>query len=180
MFKKTAKRGVRVESVARTPSADENRKPRLPPGPHQHGGDGGRLAVGPGILLKGAAIEDCDTLFVEGRVEASMDSRLLQIAESGVFQGSASVDEAEIHGGFDGDLTVRERLTIHKTGRVRGAIRYGRLEIEEGGEIAGDVATTNGGTKTVGATAIPARPAPTPPSPQAQEEPQPAAVAGTL
>src|SRR4051812_27649985 len=32
-----------------------------------------KLIVGPDIKLKGAEITDCDTLVVEGRVEASMD-----------------------------------------------------------------------------------------------------------
>ena len=34
-----------------------------------------RLIVGPDVKLKGAEILDCDTLVVEGRVEATMDSR---------------------------------------------------------------------------------------------------------
>ena len=38
----------------------------------EKGGPNGRLTVGPDIRLIGASIEDCDTLFVEGRVEASM------------------------------------------------------------------------------------------------------------
>ena len=34
------------------------------------------------------------TLVVEGRVEASMDSRVIQIAENGVFSGTVSIDVA--------------------------------------------------------------------------------------
>lgn len=123
----------------------QRRVPALP----ETGGPAGRLTVGPDIRLKSAAIEDCDTLFVEGRVEASMDSRVLQIEKSGVFVGAATIDEAEIHGRFEGDLTARERLVIHKTGSVAGTIRYGRLSIEEGGEIAGDIAAANGGSPAV-------------------------------
>ncbi|MEX2617932.1 MAG: polymer-forming cytoskeletal protein [Alphaproteobacteria bacterium] len=103
------------------------------------GGPNGRLTVGPDIRLVGASIEACDTLHVEGHVEASMDSRLIHIAETGTFSGAVSVDEAEIHGRFDGELTVRDRLTVHKTGRIGGTVRYGRLSVEDGGEIAGDV-----------------------------------------
>ncbi|NKB55902.1 MAG: polymer-forming cytoskeletal protein [Alphaproteobacteria bacterium] len=114
--------------------------PRRIPAVPEPGGPAGRLTVGPDIRLKSAAIEDCDTLFVEGRVEASMDSRVLQIEKSGTFVGAATIDEAEIHGNFEGDLTARDRLVIHKTGRVSGTVRYGRLTIEEGGEIAGDIA----------------------------------------
>lgn len=105
--------------------------------------DGGnrdsRLIVGPDVKLKGAQILDCDTLVVEGRVDATMDSRVLRIAEGGAFEGKVGVDVAEIHGRFDGELTVREQLVIHATGRVSGKIRYGSIFIEEGGQICGDI-----------------------------------------
>jgi len=103
-------------------------------------GTGSKLIVGPDIKLKGAEITDCDTLVVEGTVEASMDSRVVQIAEHGVFNGTVSIDIAEIHGRFDGELTARDQLIIHATGRVSGKIRYGKIKIEEGAEIYGDVA----------------------------------------
>ena len=100
---------------------------------------GSKLIVGPNIKLKGVEINDCDTLVVEGRVEATMDSRVIQIAEKGAFKGSAEIDLAEIHGEFDGDLTVRHKLVIYATGRVSGKIRYGKLVVEEGGQLSGDV-----------------------------------------
>lgn len=100
---------------------------------------GSKLIVGPDIKLKGAEITDCDTLVVEGTVEASMDSRVVQIAEHGVFNGTVSIDIAEIRGRFDGELTARDQLIIHATGRVSGKIRYGKIQIEEGGEVSGDV-----------------------------------------
>lgn len=100
---------------------------------------GSKLIVGPNIKLKGVEITDCDTLVVEGRVEATMDSRVIQIAERGAFKGSAEIDLAEIHGEFDGDLTVRQKLLIYSTGKVSGRIRYGKVVIEEGGQLSGDV-----------------------------------------
>ena len=98
-----------------------------------------KLTVGPNIKLKGVEITDCDTLVVEGHVEATMDSRLIHIAEQGAFTGSADIDIAEIHGVFDGSLTVRQKLVIHATGRVTGKVRYGLLVIEEGGQLSGDI-----------------------------------------
>ena len=100
---------------------------------------GSKLTVGPNIKLKGVEITDCDTLFVEGMVEATMDSRLMQIAQQGAFKGSADIDIAEIHGKFDGDLTVRDKLTIFATGKVSGKVRYGKLVVEEGGQLSGDI-----------------------------------------
>lgn len=104
---------------------------------------GSRLIVGPDVKLKGAEIEDCDTLVVEGRVEATMDSRVIQITQNGSFSGKVGIDVAEIYGVFDGELTARSQLIIHASGRVSGKIRYGKIHIEEGGELSGDIGAIN-------------------------------------
>ncbi|MDA8453537.1 polymer-forming cytoskeletal protein [Acidovorax sp. GBBC 3334] len=112
-------------------------------------GVGSKLTVGPNIKLKGVEITDCDTLVVEGTVEATMDSRVIQIAEQGAFRGSAEIDIAEIHGEFDGTLTVRQKLVIYSTGKVNGKIRYGKVVIEEGGQLAGEIeAGTSGALRS--------------------------------
>lgn len=100
---------------------------------------GSKLTVGPNIKLKGVEITDCDTLVVEGLVEATMDSRVIQIAEQGAFKGSAEIDVAEIRGEFNGNLTVRQKLVIYSTGKVTGTIRYGKLVVEEGGQLSGEI-----------------------------------------
>lgn len=100
---------------------------------------GAKLTVGPNIKLKGVEITDCDTLVVEGTVEATMDSRVIHISENGAFKGSAEIDIAEIHGEFNGTLTVRQKLVIYSTGKVNGKIRYGKLVVEEGGQLAGEI-----------------------------------------
>lgn len=107
--------------------------------------EGSKLIVGPNIKLKGSEITDCEILVVEGRVEASMNSRDIRIAEGGVFSGKAEIDVAEVRGTFEGELTARKRLVIYATGRVSGVIRYGAMMIEEGGIISGDVATLSAG-----------------------------------
>lgn len=98
-----------------------------------------KLTVGPNIKLKGVEITDCDTLVVEGSVEATMDSRVIQISERGAFKGSAEIDVAEIRGLFEGNLTVREKLVIYSTGKVTGKVRYGKVVIEEGGQLSGEI-----------------------------------------
>ena len=100
---------------------------------------GSKLTVGPNIKLKGVEITDCDTLVVDGMVEATMDSRLMQISEQGSFRGAADIDLAEIKGRFEGSLNVRGKLIIHATGQVSGKIRYAKLIVEDGGKLSGDV-----------------------------------------
>ncbi|HEX7890066.1 MAG TPA: polymer-forming cytoskeletal protein [Ramlibacter sp.] len=103
-----------------------------------------KLTVGPNIKLKGVEITDCDTLVVEGSVEATMDSRVIQISERGSFKGSAEIDVAEIRGLFDGNLTVRQKLVIFSTGKVTGKVRYGKVVIEEGGQLSGEIEAATG------------------------------------
>ena len=112
-----------------------------PVAPKSVAGDstGSKLTVGPNIKLKGVEITDCDTLVVEGTVEATMDSRVIQISEHGAFKGSAEIDIAEIHGEFNGTLTVRQKLVIYSSGKVNGKICYGKLVVEEGGQLAGEI-----------------------------------------
>lgn len=100
---------------------------------------GSRLTVGPNIKLKGVEITDCDTLMVEGTVEATMSARVIQISEQGAFKGSAELDQAEIRGEFNGNLTVRQKLVIYSTGKVTGTVRYGKLVVEEGAHLSGEI-----------------------------------------
>ena len=101
------------------------------------------LTVGNDILLKGE-IATCDRLVIEGKVDATLnDVHTVEIAETGSFKGSANIEDAEISGLFEGDLVVRNRLVIYATGKVYGKISYGEIEIERGGEISGEIKTTN-------------------------------------
>lgn len=103
--------------------------------------DSRRLVVGREICLSGE-ITACDKLIVEGRVEVNLsNARAIEVAGSGVFKGSADVEEADISGRFEGDLIARERLIVRAGGHIRGKVRYGRIVIESGGEISGDMQT---------------------------------------
>jgi cytoskeletal protein CcmA (bactofilin family) len=115
-----------------------------------------KLTVGPNIKLKGVEITDCDTLVVEGSVEATMDSRVIQISERGAFKGSAEIDVAEIRGVFDGNLNARQKLVIYSTGRVTGHVRYGKVVIEEGGQLSGEIESGTSAPRPA-ATATPVR-----------------------
>ena len=153
-------------ALARTPAPAQpySKQPEsalaTPPAPSVDVEDsaGSKLIVGPDIKLKGVEITDCDTLVVEGRVEASMDSRVVQIAQHGIFAGKATMDVAEIWGVFEGQLTVRKQLVIYGSGRVSGLIRYGKIRIEEGGELCGDIARITAGQAVPAASGTAAQP----------------------
>ncbi len=155
-------RNALAPSVSVPPPNEEARKvtthAAATPAPKSDDAQGSQLIVGPNIKLKGVEITDCDTLVVEGHVEAVMDSRMIQIAPHGTFSGTAGVDVAEINGVFSGELTVRKCMKVHATGKVSGKIRYGKLVIEEGGEISGDIKTLSDAERSARAQRSPEKP----------------------
>ena len=100
-------------------------------------GTGRKLVVGREISLSGE-IKACETLIVEGQVEADLqDCKTLKISETGLYKGTALVDAAEIRGRFEGDLTVKVQLDLRAGGRIVGTLRYAELQVERGGKIVG-------------------------------------------
>ncbi len=133
--------------------------PAAAPAPRHSETEHRKLIVGREIALSGE-ITSCDRLVVEGSVEANLaNCRDVDIAESGLFKGSASIEEAEIRGRFEGTLTVRKRLLIRSTGKVVGTVRYAQIEIEAGGQLAGDIQVLTS-TETVASGTTASAPAP--------------------
>lgn len=130
------------QQAAPEPSPEAQRPAEPAPAPVEEKPEGtGRLIVGPAIKMKGE-IGACDTLVVQGEVEASMSGRVMEVAEGGVFKGKVELEQATVSGKVDGSLTVSGLLTITRGGEVRGTVRYGELQIQSGGVIAGDVGLT--------------------------------------
>lgn len=129
--------GTLADAPRRQPPAPQPQQRSEAPAPADS--QSRKLVVGRDIKLKGE-VTSCDTLLVEGWVEVSLpDARQIQVAESGVFVGKVEVDEADIAGRFEGELTVRNQLTVRATGKVGGHVRYGSITIEAGGQISGEV-----------------------------------------
>lgn len=135
-------------AAARTPGA----YPGAYPGSYGTGananvglGDTGRkLVIGQGITLSGE-IESCDYLIVEGTVEAALKgASRMDITENGAFFGTVEIDEATIAGRFEGDLTVKGRLTIRATGTIIGSVAYKELAVEAGATLDGKVNPLDG------------------------------------
>ena len=97
------------------------------------------LVVGRGISLKGV-IQDAERLVVEGNVEAQLlHATELAVSAGGTFKGEVEVEDAEIAGTMDGSVTARGSLVVRGTGRVIGTARCRRLQVEDGGQISGNI-----------------------------------------
>lgn len=124
------------------------------PAPPRTDGAERRLAIGVDINLKGVEISNCDVLVIEGNVDATVHSKAMEILAPGRLNGTATIDIAEIHGTFEGELTARTRLVVHGTGRVTGTIRYGSLVVAEGGSLTGDLTRLESAAPAVAASAV--------------------------
>ena len=91
------------------------------------------------IKLKGVEISDCDVLVVEGEVEATVNSKAMQIAEPGTLKGQVTIDVAEIFGDFSGELTARTKLIVHGKSRNECLMRLRRALDEY---VIGGIETT--------------------------------------
>jgi len=99
-----------------------------------------KMLVAEGITMQGGEILGCAHLAIEGEAYSTIDRcEKLEILAGGIFKGSASVAEAEISGYFKGTLVVKDTLRIKGTGHVVGSIQYGRLQVEDGGRIEGEM-----------------------------------------
>ena len=97
------------------------------------------LVVGRGISVQGT-VQDAERLVVEGTVEASMiHATELSVSPGGMFKGEVEVEEAEVAGTIDGTLTARGSLIVRASGKLLGAARCRRLQVEDGGQITGRI-----------------------------------------
>lgn len=109
----------------------------------------GDLVACAGVKLKGT-ITSCNTLSVEGEVEATIQARQLVVGNGGAFVGKAQVEEADIGGRFEGTLHVAGKLIVRRSGRVIGQITYGQIEVEPGGELRGNISLQVGARRSGG------------------------------
>ena len=116
-----------------------SRSAPIPPRPSQDPSERRTLVVGRGISVQGT-VQDAERLVVEGTVEATMiHATELSVCPGGMFKGEIEVEDAEIAGTINGTLTVRGGLTVRGSGRVLGTARYRRLQVEDGGQISGQL-----------------------------------------
>lgn len=91
-----------------------------------------------------------DGTLVKGDITASGDFRLdgtlegniqlngkLVIGDSGVVNGNVICQNANVIGTVNGNLSVKELLSLHTSARVRGDILINKLSIEPGATFSG-------------------------------------------
>ncbi len=97
------------------------------------------LVIGKGVTVVGE-IKNCKFVKLDGLIEGNIENVIqLSIEHDGKFVGTAVVGNATISGSVNGDLTVKDTLTVSPTGLVDGKVRYRELEIGRGGTLVGKI-----------------------------------------
>jgi len=97
--------------------------------------------LGEGTVISGD-IRFPDILRIDGKVTGKITSeRELVIGESGEVEADIDVGMLSVNGRVSGTIRVRERMTIHPHGQVRGELMLDKpgLIIEEGGLFEGTI-----------------------------------------
>jgi cytoskeletal protein CcmA (bactofilin family) len=98
----------------------------------------GVLVVREDTIIKGE-IRNCRQMEVYGYVEGNVAAGELNIHPSGQCYGIVKTDSAEVRGTLQGDVVVKNLISIRDTGSVSGNVRYGQLAMEAGGSLSGEV-----------------------------------------
>ena len=127
--------------IPRKPAAFSNLS--ISEGVSEQGSQNKQLLIGEDISLSGT-ITSCDKLVIAGTVETNIsECKELEIARGGLFKGEAKIQMAEIAGEFVGSLSA-DLLRLRSSGRISGDVNYGKLEVELGGEIIGNLSRIQG------------------------------------
>jgi cytoskeletal protein CcmA (bactofilin family) len=79
------------------------------------------------------------TVVVMGSLQGRVEAVRVRIEDGARVDADVVVDEAIIAGAFTGNLTCRQRLEAHASGRINGRIETYRLMLHEGASVEGEM-----------------------------------------
>lgn len=98
----------------------------------------GVCRIGPDLVVQGQII-NARRVEIAGYVEGSVSADHVVIAQGGRAYGNIRAATVEVHGEAQGDLRVRELITIGEAGSVAGQVQYGAISMAPGGILSADL-----------------------------------------
>jgi cytoskeletal protein CcmA (bactofilin family) len=98
----------------------------------------GVLVIGADAVLTGE-VKGARQVEVFGTIEGGVASDDVTVREGGQLTGWIKSDTSTVDGTLNGDVRVQNLITIRSTGAVLGNVKYGRLAMDEGAELAASV-----------------------------------------
>jgi len=84
-------------------------------------------------------LRNCRQLEVFGYLEGEVAAKNVLVHKNGRLFGKVKSDSAEIHGTVQGEVVVKNLIDIRSSGNVSGNVRYGKLALQEGGNLSAEV-----------------------------------------
>jgi cytoskeletal protein CcmA (bactofilin family) len=98
------------------------------------------LIVTEDTVIRGVReLRNCRQLEVFGYLEGDVAAKSVLVHKNGRLFGKVKSDSAEIYGTLQGEVVVKNLIDIKASGNVSGNIKYGRLALEEGGNLSAEV-----------------------------------------
>ncbi len=89
-------------------------------------------------IIKGK-IRNCRQMEIRGFVEGEFAAESVLIHQGGTFYGTLKTDQADIAGSVQGELFVKNLISIRSSGSVNGNVRYGQLAMEMGADLSAEL-----------------------------------------
>jgi cytoskeletal protein CcmA (bactofilin family) len=89
-------------------------------------------------IIKGK-IRNCRQMEIRGYVEGELTADAVLIHQGGIFYGTLKSDTADVAGSVQGEVFVKNLISIRSSGSVNGNVRYGQLAMEMGADLSAEL-----------------------------------------
>jgi cytoskeletal protein CcmA (bactofilin family) len=89
-------------------------------------------------IIKGK-IRNCRQMEIRGFVEGELAAESVLIHQGGTFYGTLKTEQADIAGSLQGEVFVKNLISIRSSGSVNGNVRYGQLAMEMGADLSAEL-----------------------------------------
>ncbi len=89
-------------------------------------------------IIKGI-IRNCRQMEIHGFVEGELAAESVLVHQGGTFYGTLKSDQADVAGSVQGEVFVKNLISIRSSGSVNGHVRYGQLAMEMGADLSAEL-----------------------------------------
>jgi cytoskeletal protein CcmA (bactofilin family) len=89
-------------------------------------------------IIKGK-IRNCRQMEIHGYVEGELAAESVIVHQGGTFFGTLKTDQADVAGSLQGEVFVKNLISIRSSGVVNGNVRYGQLAMEMGADLSAEL-----------------------------------------
>jgi cytoskeletal protein CcmA (bactofilin family) len=89
-------------------------------------------------IIKGK-IRNCRQMEIHGFVEGELAAESVLVHQGGTFYGTLKTDQADVAGSVQGEVFVKNLISIRSSGSVNGHVRYGQLAMEMGADLSAEL-----------------------------------------